>query len=58
VPQLVGILDRYRQSLYPEGIATDLAAAERVVRAQEIAGMLVPGRLAAGAVIDTSVAGS
>ena len=58
VPQLVGILDRYRESLYPESIATDEAAAQRVVRAQEIAGMLAPGQIAAGAVIDTSVAGS
>jgi NitT/TauT family transport system substrate-binding protein len=58
VPQLERILDRYRLSLYPDSIATELAAAQRVVRAQEIAGMLAPGRLDAAAVIDTSVAGS
>ena len=43
--QLEAIIERYRLSLYPEQVATDLEAARRVVRAQEIAGLLEPGQV-------------
>ncbi len=43
VAQLKQIIERYRLSLYPEGVNIDLDAVRRVVRAQEIAGLLKPG---------------
>ena len=43
--ELEAIIERYRLSLYPEQVATDLEAARRVVRAQEIAGLLEPGQI-------------
>ena len=52
VGQLEAIIERYRLSLYPERVATDLAAAERVVRAQEIAGLLAPGQVELATLVD------
>src|SRR5262245_21779333 len=38
--RLVGILERYRQSLYPDNVKIDSAAVNRVVDAQRTAGLL------------------
>ena len=50
--RLEAIVERYRRSLYPERVATDLEAAGRVVRAQEIAGLLEPGQVALDTLVD------
>lgn len=56
--QLRAIIERYRRSLYPERVTVDLEAARRVARAQEIAGILAPGRIDLTAVVDaTALAG-
>jgi NitT/TauT family transport system substrate-binding protein len=52
--QLRQIISRYRLSLYPEGVTIDLDAAERVVRSQEVAGLLQPGRVDLGTLLDAS----
>lgn len=52
--QLLAIIERYRRSLYPEQVTIDLEAARRVARAQEIAGILEPGRVDLSAVIDAA----
>ncbi len=51
--RLEAIIERYRLSLYPEQVAVDLAAAARVVRAQEIAGLLQPGQVELDTLVDT-----
>lgn len=51
--QLEQIITRYRESLYPETVTIDVAAAERVQRAQEVAGLLAPGQIDLGALLDT-----
>jgi NitT/TauT family transport system substrate-binding protein len=56
--QLERIIDRYRSSLYPEQVTIEREAAERVARAQEIAGLLEPGRIDLSALLDTAVLGS
>jgi hypothetical protein len=38
--RLVGILERYRQSLYPDNVKIDAAAVNRVVDAHRTAGLL------------------
>ena len=53
VVQLRGIIERYRLSLYPESVAIDREAAQRVVRAQEIADLLRPGSVDLDALLDT-----
>ena len=53
--RLEAIVERYRRSLYPERVATDLEAAGRVVRAQEIAGLLEPGQVALDTLVDADV---
>ncbi len=50
--QLEAIVERYRLSLYPERVTIDLDAAGRVVRAQEIAGLLEPGQVDLGTLVD------
>ena len=54
VAQLEQIIDRYRLSLYPETVTIDVDAARRVVRAQEIAGLLEPGQVDLGTLLDTA----
>jgi NitT/TauT family transport system substrate-binding protein len=54
VEQLKQIIDRYRLSLYPESVTIDPDAARRVVRAQEIAGLLKPGAVSLDALLDTA----
>ena len=50
--QLEAIVERYRLSLYPERVTVDLDAAGRVVRAQEIAGLLEPGQVDLATLVD------
>ena len=54
VAQLRQIIERYRLSLYPESVSIERDAAERVVRAQEIAGLLQPGRVQLDTLLDTA----
>ena len=51
------IIVRHRDSLYPENVTIDLAAAERVAKTLEAAGMLKPGAGISG-LHDTSIVGS
>ena len=51
------IIRRYRLSLYPESASIDVAAAERVLRAQEVADLLSPGAVELTMLLDTSAAG-
>jgi NitT/TauT family transport system substrate-binding protein len=53
--ELSQIIDRYRLSLYPESVAIERDAAERVARVQEVAGLLTPGHALLDAVLDTAV---
>ena len=55
--RLVAIIERYRTSLYPETVSIDVAAAERVARAQEIAELLAPGAVDMGVLLDTEALG-
>jgi NitT/TauT family transport system substrate-binding protein len=48
------IIARYRESLYPESVAIDVEACERVVNALEIGGVLAPG-LDLDTLLDTEV---
>ena len=48
------IIARYRLSLYPEHVRIDAAAAERVVRAQEVAGLLEPGQVDLETLLDAA----
>lgn len=45
VGRLERVIDRYRGSLYPERVDLDVEAAARVLRAQEVAGLLAPGQV-------------
>lgn len=45
VDRLERVIERYRQSLYPERVDVDVDAAGRVMRAQEVAGLLDPGQV-------------
>ncbi len=45
VDRLERVIARYRRSLYPERVALDVEAAERVMQAQEVAGLLQPGQV-------------
>jgi len=51
--QLEQIIARYRESLYPETVSIDTGAAERVRRAQEIAGLLESQEVDLRALLDT-----
>ncbi len=52
--QLKTIIGRYRDSLYPENVTIDVAAAERVVRSQEVAQVMAPGKVDLKALLDTA----
>jgi NitT/TauT family transport system substrate-binding protein len=52
VPRLERVIERYRESLYPERVDVDVEAAERVMRAQEVAGLLAPGQVDLGILLD------
>jgi NitT/TauT family transport system substrate-binding protein len=52
--QLKNIIGRYRDSLYPENVTIDVAAAERVMKSQEVAQMMPPGKVDLKALLDTA----
>jgi NitT/TauT family transport system substrate-binding protein len=52
--QLKDIIARYRDSLYPQNVTIDVAAAERVVRSQVVAEVLQPGKVDLKALLDTA----
>ena len=52
--QLKEIIARYRESLYPQNVTIDVAAAERVVKSQEVAEVLKPGKVDLKALLDTA----
>ena len=54
VGQLTQIVERYRLSLYPEQVTIEVEAARRVVQAQELAGLLEPGRVDLSTLLDTA----
>jgi len=54
VAQLEKIIDRYRLSLYPENVTIDRDAAQRVVKAQEIAHLLKTGAVDLNTLLDTA----
>lgn len=54
--QLLAILERYRKSLYPETVKIDVAAAERVVDSQRVAGVLKTD-VQLGGLLDRTVIG-
>lgn len=53
-PGLTQIIERYRLSLYPERVTIEPESARRVMRAQEVAGLLTPGRIDLGTLLDTT----
>jgi NitT/TauT family transport system substrate-binding protein len=55
VDQLKQIIDRYRKSLYPDDVKIDMAAVERVVKAEQIADVLKPDKVDLKSLLDTSV---
>jgi NitT/TauT family transport system substrate-binding protein len=57
VDQLKAIIGRYRASLYPETVEIDMSAAERVMKANEAAGILEPGQVDLETLMDRSVLG-
>lgn len=57
VEQLTRIIERYRQSLYPEQVTIEVDAARRVVQAQELAGLLEPSLIDLSTLLDTAVLG-
>ena len=52
IDRLEKVIERYRQSLYPERVEVDVEAAGRVMRAQEVAGLLGPGQVDLGNLLD------
>ena len=53
VGRLERVVERYRLSLYPERVDIDVDAAARVMRAQEVAGLLQPGQVDLDSLLDT-----
>ena len=49
------IIERYRLSLYPETVRINTEAARLVAAAQEVAGLLAPGRVSLDTLLDPSV---
>ena len=59
IDRLETVIERYRQSLYPERVDVDAAAARRVLRAQQVAGLLQPGQVDLDHLLDAgALAGS
>lgn len=52
--QLKEIIARYRESLYPQNVTIDVAAVERVVKSQEVAEVLQPGKVDLKVLLDTT----
>ncbi len=53
--QLKQIIERYRRSLYPEDVTIDVEAARRVMKSQEVADVLKPGKVDLRTLLDTAV---
>ena len=53
IDRLERVIERYRESLYPERVDVDVEAAGRVMRAQEVAGLLEPGQVDLDTLLDT-----
>lgn len=53
--QLKQIITRYRLSLYPESVTIDVEAAQRVMKSQEVAEILKPGKVNLRTLLDTAV---
>ncbi|TAK82506.1 MAG: transporter substrate-binding domain-containing protein [Betaproteobacteria bacterium] len=56
--QLKSIIARYRDSLYPDTVSIDVAAAERVLKSQEVAQVMPPGKVDLKALLDTAALGA
>ena len=56
--QLKSIIARYRDSLYPDNVTIDVPAAERVVKSQEVAQVMPPGKVDLKALLDTAALGA
>jgi NitT/TauT family transport system substrate-binding protein len=54
IGQLKEIIARYRDSLYPENVTIDVAAAQRVAKSQELAQVLQPGKVELKQLLDTA----
>jgi NitT/TauT family transport system substrate-binding protein len=54
VGELKEIIARYRDSLYPQTVTIDVEAAQRVVKSQEVAEILQPGKVDLKALLDTA----
>jgi NitT/TauT family transport system substrate-binding protein len=54
VDQLKHIIARYRDSLYPDKVTIDVEAAQRVVKAEEVAAVLKPGQVDLKTLLDTA----
>ena len=52
IDRLARVIERYRESLYPERVDVDVEAAGRVMRAQEVAGLLDPGQVDLDVLLD------
>ncbi len=52
IDRLGGVIERYRQSLYPETVDVDVEAAGRVLRVQEVAGLIEPGQVDLDTLLD------
>ena len=52
IDRLGSVIERYRQSLYPETVDVDVEAAGRVLRAQEVAGLIESGQVDLDTLLD------
>ena len=52
IDRLERVIERYRESLYPQRVDVDVEAAGRVMRAQEVAGLLEPGQVDLDVLLD------
>ena len=55
VGELKQIITRYRSSLYPDTVTIDIEAAQRVLKSQEVAGVVKPGQVDLKTLLDTTV---
>lgn len=58
VAQLKQIIARYRASLYPDKVTVNVDASERVVKAEEAADVLKPGKVDLRTLLDTAALGA
>jgi NitT/TauT family transport system substrate-binding protein len=58
ISELRRIIERYRLSLYPDGVRINRESARLVAQAQEVAGLLAPGRVDLDVLLDTGALAS